>query len=210
MTMSIYQTITFYYCSGENLVLHPCSGYTSKRRLAKLCRRGRCVIATFATVRHVLVLQITNTWGYFNVIRDIETCRSALIRLGSAKIEAGSQTDFLRIHLFLHVTALRLVTSYQRVWLWCLHLLCLNIPRNEFVFYEEAAYFCFIKGNFMRQKMQCVTTTLLLNESDSGMELLAMWNGNNSNNGCTSNYNNCVSSGVIFLFMCWLNRLMAN
>jgi hypothetical protein len=43
------------------------------------------------------------------VIRDIETCSSALIRLGSAKTEAGSQTDVLRIHLFLHVTALRLV-----------------------------------------------------------------------------------------------------
>ena len=49
------------------------------------------------------------------MIRCIETCGSALNRLGSAKIEAGSQTDVLRIQLFLHVIALRLVTSYQRV-----------------------------------------------------------------------------------------------
>ena len=51
----------------------------------------------------------------------------------------------------------------------------------------------------MLQKMQCVETTRLLNESDSGMELLASWNGNKGNNGCTSNYNNCVSPGVIYL-----------
>jgi hypothetical protein len=51
----------------------------------------------------------------------------------------------------------------------------------------------------MRQKMQSVTTTPLLNESDSGTEFLARWNGNKSNNGCTSNYNNDVSSGVIYL-----------
>jgi hypothetical protein len=56
VTISIYQMITFYYCSGENLVLHPCSGYTSNRRLAKLCPRGRAVIAMFAAVGHVLVL----------------------------------------------------------------------------------------------------------------------------------------------------------
>ena len=113
--MSIYQAINFYYCSGENLVLHPCSGYTSNRQLAKLCPRGRGVFAMFAAVCHVLVLYITNAWGYFNVIRDIETCSSALIRLGSAKIEAGSPNDVLRIQLFLHVTALRLVTIVTKV-----------------------------------------------------------------------------------------------